>query len=290
MKSADKKPEPGGEKKKIRAPEKKPASKKPAVKKTATKKPAVKAKPKKPAENAEPEKPKPKESAKKPAAKPAAKKKAVKKTAKKSVKRPADSRKVIRTRQTIENVTTEKNLTLIRGWCMDGATNAEIAAMLKISETTFYRYVQKSEKLREALAETREVVDRKVENALLKRALGCRLVEEKYITVPMELAEYTEQLERYMNLYRNNHPDATDDELMLVELAFPRVKEQLAEKRVKEVPPDVGAQIFWLKNRKPKDWRQKVEDFQDEDDGTGLLMMPAVVEEEMDPEDGEAEG
>lgn len=283
MKSADKKPGPGGEKKKIRAPAKKPASKKPAVKKpaakkTAPKKPAVKAKPKKPAENAEPEKPKPKEPAKKPAVK------------KKAVKKPAGGRKVTRTRQTIENVTTEKNLTLIRGWCMDGATNAEIAAMLKISETTFYRYVQKSEKLREVLAETREVVDRKVENALLKRALGYRLVEEKYITVPMELTEYTEHLEKYMNLYRNNHPEATDDELMLVELSFPRVKEQLAEKRVKEVPPDVGAQIFWLKNRKPKDWRQKVEDFQDEDVGTGLLMMPAVVEEEMDPEDGEAEG
>ena len=201
MKSEDRKPEPGGEKKKIRAPAKKPAEKKPAEKKPAAKKPA----PKKPA-------------VKKPAA-----------------KKAAPRKKAVRTRQTIENVTSEKNLTLIRGWCMDGATNAEIAALLKISETTFYRYVQKSEVLRQALAETKEVVDRKVENALLKSAIGFTGPDGKYY------------------------------------------------------PPNITAQIFWLKNRKPRDWRQKVEDVQGEDDGTGLLMMPAVVEDVMDEETAEGE-
>lgn len=29
------------------------------------------------------------------------------------------------------------------------------------------------------------------------------------------------------------------------------------EKVVKEALPDVTAQIFWLKNRKPKEWRDK---------------------------------
>ena len=31
------------------------------------------------------------------------------------------------------------------------------------------------------------------------------------------------------------------------------------EKTRKQVLPDVGAQIFWLKNRKPKEWRDKQE-------------------------------
>jgi hypothetical protein len=36
------------------------------------------------------------------------------------------------------------------------------------------------------------------------------------------------------------------------------VHEMVETKRVyKEFPPDVTAQIFWLKNRKPKEWRDK---------------------------------
>ena len=31
------------------------------------------------------------------------------------------------------------------------------------------------------------------------------------------------------------------------------------ERTIKEVPPDTTAQIFWLKNRRPQDWRDKRE-------------------------------
>ena len=34
----------------------------------------------------------------------------------------------------------------------------------------------------------------------------------------------------------------------------------------KEIPPDTTAQIFWLKNRKPDKWRDKVENVNTADD------------------------
>lgn len=77
-----------------------------------------------------------------------------------------------RRRMTLEKAETEGTLTLIRGWCMDGATNKDIAGMLGISEATFYRWVEKSELLAEAILDTKEIADYKVENALFKAALA----------------------------------------------------------------------------------------------------------------------
>ena len=60
-----------------------------------------------------------------------------------------------------------------------------------------------------------------------------------------------------MNMYKFEHPEATDSELMLVRERFPKTKEVLAERKVKEIVPDTTAQIFWLKNRCPDRWRDK---------------------------------
>lgn len=54
-------------------------------------------------------------------------------------------------------------------------------------------------------------------------------------------------------------------------------------KRVKKhVSPDVTAQIYWLKNRRPDLWRDKREDKGTGDDGygTGVVMIPQVLTEE----------
>lgn len=86
-----------------------------------------------------------------------------------------------------------------------------------------------------ALKKGKEVVDRQVENALLKRALGYKYTETRTKT---ENGEITETI--------------------TIE---------------KEVIPDVTAQIFWLKNRKPEAWRDKVV-FTDE---TELEKLDAMV-------------
>lgn len=109
-------------------------------------------------------------------------------------------------------------LILVEGWARDGLTDEQIAHNLGISTTTLYEWKKDYTEFADSLKKGKEVVDRLVENALLKRALG-----------------YT---------YEEVSEEETAD-------GFKR------RVTVKEVQPDTTAQIFWLKNRKPGDWRDK---------------------------------
>lgn len=152
---------------------------------------------------------------------------------------------------------TSEGLLKLEAWARDGLIDEQIAENIGINPATLYDWKKKYPEISETLKKGKEVVDIQVENALLKRALGYAYNEDKYISVPMDLEEYDEKLTQYMNLYRYEHPEATDSELMLVRDQFPKTKEILAERKVKEVVPDTTAQIFWLKNRRPDKWRDK---------------------------------
>lgn len=145
------------------------------------------------------------------------------------------------------------------GMARDGLTDKQIAENIGISRSTLNEWKKKYPDISDTLKRGKEVIDRQVENALLKRALGYRYNEDKYISVPMEQVEYYEKLEEYINRYKLEHPEATSDELMIAKEQFPKTKMILAERKVKEVAPDVAAGIFWLKNRKSDTWRDKHE-------------------------------
>lgn len=121
-----------------------------------------------------------------------------------------------------------EKLILIEGWARDGLTDKQIAEeKIGVSERTFTDWKSKHSAISSALKKGKEVVDRMVENALLKRALGYRYKET------------TREL-------------ITDKQTGISELVVTKVVE-------KEVVPDTTAQIFWLKNRKPEEWRDKRE-------------------------------
>lgn len=113
----------------------------------------------------------------------------------------------------------------IEGWARDGLTDEQIAGNIGIRAGTLYDWKNRFPEFSEALKKGKEVVDRQVENALLKRALGY---------------EYTETT-------REAVQDQNSGE----------VKMQVTKKVTKQVAPDTTAQIFWLKNRKPDKWRDK---------------------------------
>lgn len=114
---------------------------------------------------------------------------------------------------------------VIEGWARNGLTIEQIAKNLGISKVTFYKYMNEHIELSERLKKGKEVVDIEVENALLKRALGY-----KYNEVTKEL-------------FRDK--ETGEEELKVTKVV------------TKEVVPDTTAQIFWLKNRKPEEWRDK---------------------------------
>ena len=114
-------------------------------------------------------------------------------------------------------------LILIEAWARNGLTDEQIAKNLGISKDTFYKYKKEYTDFSDSLKRGKEVVDIEVENALLKRALGY-----KYDEVTKERNEDTGELE-------------------------------ITKVVTKEVQPDTTAQIFWLKNRKPGEWRDRKE-------------------------------
>ncbi len=124
---------------------------------------------------------------------------------------------------------TDEGLLKIEGWARDGLTDEQIAYNMGVAYSTFRTWRDKYPAISAVLKRGKEVVDRQVENALLKRALGYRYEEETW-----QLGEKID-------------PETGDfEEVMMV------------TKRVtKEVAPDTTAQIFWLKNRKPLEWRDK---------------------------------
>lgn len=125
----------------------------------------------------------------------------------------------------------EPKLLLVEAWARDGVIDEDIAKKLGVAYSTFREYVKKYSALSAALKKGKEVADVEVENALFKRATGYRY------------DEVTREADRQID------PETGEWVNVMVET-----------KRVtKEVQPDVTAQIFWLKNRRPDKWRDKQE-------------------------------
>lgn len=120
---------------------------------------------------------------------------------------------------------TEEGLLQLEAWARDGLTEEQIAHNMGISRKTLYEWKSKYSDICDTLKRGKEVVDIQVENALLKRALG---YSYKEVT-----------REKVFN------PETGQYELMPT------------KEVTKEVVPDTTAQIFWLKNRRPEQWRDK---------------------------------
>lgn len=152
---------------------------------------------------------------------------------------------------------TDEGLIKIEGWARDGLTDEQIAENIGIRRETLYDWKKKFSNISNALKRGKEIVDRQVENALLKRALGYEFSEKKYIQVEMSEEEHYAVCKAEVQRYKFDHPEATAEEIRAFELGVPKYKMVLVEEKVKDVAPDVTAQIFWLKNRKPDVWRDK---------------------------------
>lgn len=75
---------------------------------------------------------------------------------------------------------TPEGLLKIEGWARDGLTDEQIANSMGVNKATLYRWKEKYCDICNALKRGKEVVDRQVENALLKRALGYTYEEITY--------------------------------------------------------------------------------------------------------------
>jgi len=121
----------------------------------------------------------------------------------------------------------EDGLTALKTWARLGLTDQDIADNMEINVSTLYTWKKKYNEIAKALTYAKQAADAIVENALYKRATGFR-----YDEVTQE-RKYNELTKKY-------------------EVVITKIVTKLAI-------PDVTAQIYWLKNRNQKRWRDKIE-------------------------------
>lgn len=127
----------------------------------------------------------------------------------------------------------QDKLILVEGWSRNGLTQQQIAKNLDINVDTLIEYKKKYTDFSNALKKGKEVVDLEVENALLKKALGYNASIKKAFKIK--------------DIIYENGKKVSETERI-----------EYAEEEV-HIPADTTAQIFWLKNRKKAQWRDKVE-------------------------------
>lgn len=146
---------------------------------------------------------------------------------------------------------TEPKLMLIKCWARD-FTLGDIANKMGITIQTLKAWRDRYPEIEEAISEGKEEVDYKVENALLKRALGYTTTDVKTIIGP---------------------PDKDGNRKVRV------------EKTEKEIPPDTVAIMAWLNNRKPDQWkrnRDNVYQTKDEDSKITVNIIRHGKDEDKD--------
>lgn len=101
-----------------------------------------------------------------------------------------------------------------------GARDQDLADFFEVNVDSIYEWKKKHPEFSEALKNGKAKADAEIAKSLYQRALGYEVEEKEDI------------------MYKGAKHTLT---------------------KIKHIPPDVTSMIFWLKNRRPADWRDKQE-------------------------------
>lgn len=110
---------------------------------------------------------------------------------------------------------------VVKSMSMRGAVDLDLCEALDISEPTLTTWKAEYPDFLGSIKEGKDLIDTMVEKSLLNRAIGCNIKEIK-VHCDKDGGIHQTPIERHF-------------------------------------PPDPTSMIFWLKNRKPKEWRDKHE-------------------------------
>lgn len=148
---------------------------------------------------------------------------------------------------------TKDNLFLIKCWARD-FTLTEVSEKMGIAPKTLIEWRNLYPEIDEAVTQGKEIVDYRVENALLKRALGYTTVETKTIISP---------------------PDKDGNRKIRV------------EKVEKEIGPDPTACMAWLNNRKPEQWKRNRDNILSTEDKANGITVNIIQHSKKNKDDEE---
>jgi len=145
----------------------------------------------------------------------------------------------------------ENILTLVTKWRGEGAEINEIAEKLGIAEATVYDYQNKFPEFAEALKKGKEIMDGEVEKSLIKECVG--YYYEETITTTTAIV------------------DKVTGEITALEKVETKTNKRYAR-------PSTTAIAYYLNNRLPKKWKNKVI-FDSEDNGLMPKLLEAIRDE-----------
>lgn len=109
--------------------------------------------------------------------------------------------------------------------CLLGATDAELGDFFEVCEKTINNWKIEFPEFLQSIKKGKQLADVTIAESLFERAKGCTVITQKAFKIKIGKDE---------------------EKIEVVEVA-------------ESFPPDTTAAIFWLKNRKPKEWRDKHE-------------------------------
>lgn len=121
--------------------------------------------------------------------------------------------------------------------CARGATDMELADFFEVSVRTIYRWKAEHQEFCQAIAVAKDIADERVERSLYNRAVG-----------------YSHDAVKIFMPAGANAP--------------------VYAPYVEHVAPETGAAMFWLKNRRPEKWREKVT--QEVTGADGAPLVPII--------------
>lgn len=146
----------------------------------------------------------------------------------------------------------DDKLMLIEAWARD-CTKKEVAERIGIACSTLKYWEDNYPEIKRALSAGKEIVDYKVENALLKRALGYT-TQEIEVTIGKQIKA---------------------GEVFMI----------TKKTTTKEVAPDVTACLAWLNNRRPDKWKRNRDreiELDDEDNNIQITILRGPKNEDED--------
>lgn len=158
-----------------------------------------------------------------------------------------------------EWVNDENRLAVLQAWARAGLSDEKIAKHIGISRSTLNDWKKKHGKIREALSTGKEYANRQVENSLYKMTQGGKV-----------------QVRKAFKLKRVKY-DSCGKKVEEEEYLDTCEEDQYIE-------PDIKAIIFWLKNKMPEEWKEKIteNDAGEENQERMVVLTPREINEMKD--------
>ena len=128
---------------------------------------------------------------------------------------------------------TEEGLLLLSSFARDGLTDEEISRHVGIGTATLSRWKRERPLIKAALSRGKDVYDNEVVESLHKRTKGYKVTVKKHFK--LKKVEYDPETGK--KVQETEELVAADDEVY--------------------IPPDTTAQLHWLYNRRPDDWKAR---------------------------------